>query len=168
MKILLGDIVEMAVDAIVVPAYSDLRSTPGIRQAVFEAADGPRLQAACRELGSCSIGQAVVTPSCGLPAKYIIHVVGLGWYSGRESERTLYTSCYLRALHKAVAYGCHIVALPLMFSGETHIPRTQALQLALQALQGYEQTHPQLKIKLVLYKPSIYKMAQQLLRAKDN
>ena len=166
MELVLGNIVEMDTDAIVTPAYSDLRSTPGIRQAVFEAADTQSLAEACRQLGSCGIGQAVVTPSFGLPCKYIIHVVGPGWYSGRETDRTLYTYCYLRALHKATAYQCKTVSVPLMFSGETHVPRNQALKLAFKVLAGYEESHPQLQIKLVLYKPSIYRMAQQLLLEK--
>lgn len=97
---------------------------------------------------------------------YIIHVVGPGWYSGRKADRTLYTYCYLQALHKAMAYQCMTVAVPLMFSGDTHIPRFQALQLALSTLTAYEKAHPLLQIKLVLYKPSIYKMAQQLLLEK--
>ncbi len=63
MDLVLGNIVEVTTDAIVTPAYSDLGSAPGIRQAVFEAADTERLVEVCQRWGSCGIGQAVVTPS---------------------------------------------------------------------------------------------------------
>ena len=162
MQLLLGDITEMTADAIAIPAHTDLKPTPGISEAVFRAADGKALLAACQKFGRCRMGQAVVTPSCGLPCKYIIHVAGPGWYSGHKSERLLFADCYLQALQKARAYHCRSIALPLMFSGEYHIPRAQALTIVFQVVRQFEKTHPDLDIALVLYKESIYQLAQRL------
>ena len=82
MRIVLGDITKMDTDAIVNAAVSDLSPCPGICSAIFAAADTEELKKACRKIGRCRIGHAVVTPSCGLPSKIIIHVAGAGWYGG--------------------------------------------------------------------------------------
>ena len=156
---ILGDIVDMRTDAIVTAAHSDLKPAPGISQAVFDAADTERLIEACRKIGRCRLGHAVVTPSCGLPSRYIIHVAGPGWYSGQKAERMLFANCYLHALQKASACHCRSVALPLMFSGAYHLPRAQALYIVCQTVAYFEQAHPELDITLVLYKDSIYRLA---------
>ena len=122
MKLVLGDIVDMDADAIVVPTHTDLAPCPGIRQSVFEACDSRQLTLACRQIGSCKIGRAVLTPSFGLPSRYIIHVAGPGWYGGRKADRLFFADCYLHALYKASACHCKTVALPLMFSGAYHLP----------------------------------------------
>ena len=77
MYLYLGDITRMETDAIVNAAGTDLRRCPGICDAIFAAADTEKLERACRKLGRCRIGQAVATPGCGLPCRYIIHVADL-------------------------------------------------------------------------------------------
>ena len=163
MKLILGNIVDMKTDAVVTPAHSDLRPIPGISEAIFKAADTKELTEHCRRIGHCRIGHAVVTPSCGLPSKYIIHVVGPGWYSGHKSERMLFAECYTKALHKATAFHCNSIAIPLMFSGEFHLPRSQALSIVKQVIHHYEEVHPKLDIYLVLYKESIYQLALKII-----
>ena len=163
MKLVLGNIVKMKTDAIVTPAHSDLKPSPGIREAIFKAADTKLLEAYCKKIHHCRIGHAVVTPSFGLPCKYIIHVVGPGWYSGRKNEHYLFAECYTRALHKATLCHCRSVALPLMFSGDFHLPRSQALRIVKQVVIHYEKLHPDLEIHLVLYKESIYHLASKIM-----
>lgn len=164
MKLILGDIIQMNTDAIVAPSHSDLKPSPGIREAIFKAADTKLLESYCQKIKHCRIGHAVITPSCGLPCKYIIHVVGPGWYSGRKSELFLFAECYTRALHKATLCHCKSVALPLMFSGDFHLPRTSALQIVNQVITHYEKLHPDLTIYLVLYKESIYRLAKKIIK----
>ena len=168
MKLVLGNIVQMDTDAIVCPAHADLQPIPGIREAVFQAADGKLLRKYCREKGRRRSGGAVITPSCGLPCRYIVHAVGPGWYSGRESDRRLFAACYAAALQAAHIYRCRSVALPLMFSGESHLPRFQALTIVCQVVDAFEKHHPDMDIQLVLYKKSIYDLAEKIYaRVKD-
>ena len=162
MELVLGDIVHMQTDAIVCPAHSDLRPAPGIREAVFRAADAEKLQSACRKLGRCPIGKAVLTPGFGLNCRYLIHVAGPGWYSGSKRDRQLFERCYLQALHKAWTWRCRSLALPLMFSGAYHLPRAEALVLVCQTVTEFERTHPGMQIQLVLYKPGIYHLAEKI------
>ena len=121
MYLYLGDITRMETDAIVNAAGTDLRRCPGICDAIFAAADTEELERACRKLGRCRIGQAVATPGCGLPCRYIIHVAGPGWYGGEPRERFLLAGCYQNALHKAYLCSCRRGAVPLIFSGDCHI-----------------------------------------------
>ena len=163
MRLILGDITKMETDAIVNAANSDLKPCSGICSAVFAASDSEKLLAACRKIGRCDIGKAVVTPSFGLPCKYIIHVAGVGWYSGRHNEKMLFAGCYRHALQKAYTYNCKRIAIPLMFSGDFHIPRAEALNIAGDVIKNFENHHPQLEVFLVLYKQNIYDMAVKLL-----
>ena len=167
MKLVLGDITKMDTDAIVNAAATDLKPCEGICQAIFRAADSKALLAACKKIGRCPIGRAVVTPSCGLPCKYIIHVAGAGWYSGHSNDRQLFKDCYIHALQKAYAYNCKTVALPLMFSGSLHIPRAEALKLVAEVILQFEVHCPAMEIRLVVFKQSIYDTALRVLRQMD-
>ena len=164
MKLVLGDITKMEADAIVNAAATDLKPCEGICQAIFNAADTRALLAACKKIGHCPIGKAVVTPSCGLPCKYIIHVAGAGWYSGHGNDRQLFQDCYVHALQKAYAYHCRTVAMPLMFSGSMHVPRTEALRLVGEVVAQFQKHCPNMEIRLVLYKQSIYDTARKVLK----
>ena len=81
----MGNIVNIATDAIVNAANTELKRTPGICEAIFAAADSAKLEEACRRHGHCPIGHSVMTPSFGLPARYIIHVAGPGLEARSES-----------------------------------------------------------------------------------
>lgn len=163
MKLVLGDITKINADAIINAAATDLRPCEGICQAIYHAADTNALLAACKKIGHCPIGRAVVTPSFGLPCKYIIHVAGAGWYSGHGNDRQLFKDCYIHALQKAYAYHCKTVAMPLMFSGNIHIPRVEALRLVGEVVSQFESHYSQMEIQLVLYKRSIYEAALRVL-----
>ena len=163
MKLVLGDITKMDTDAIVNAAATDLKPCEGICQAIFKAADTEMLMGLCKKIGHCAIGRAVITPSCGLPCKYIIHVAGAGWYSGHGNDRGVFQDCYVHALQKAYAYHCRSVALPLMFSGSMHIPRPEALKMVGEIVSRFEASCPGMEIFLVLYKQSIYDSARRIL-----
>ena len=87
-----GNITYAETDAIVNAANSALREGGGVCGAIFGAVkkvggqDAHRkLTEACRAIGHCPTGDAVITPSFGLKATHIIHAVGPVW-SGREDD----------------------------------------------------------------------------------
>ena len=162
MKLVLGKIEEMDTDAIACPSHSDLKIKPGIREAVFLAADTEKLTELCNKKGYCPIGKGVITPSCGLPSDYIIHIVGPGWYGGRKADRELFAACFRQAMHLAFVMHCKSLALPLMFSGKSHLPRAEALSIVTEVVYAFEEKHPEMEITLVLYNQGTYTLAEAI------
>lgn len=128
-------ITEMDVDCIVNAANSQLRHGGGVCGAIFAAAGARELQAACDALGHCPTGEAVITPSFRLKAKYIVHAVGPIWQGGNHNEERLLYSCYQNAMKVACAKGCRSIAFPLISSGIYGYPVKDAWRVAIKAIQ---------------------------------
>jgi O-acetyl-ADP-ribose deacetylase (regulator of RNase III) len=125
-----GDITREAVDAIVNAANSGLRGGGGVDGAVHRAAGADRLQRACRAIGGCAPGHAVVTDGFDLTARYIIHTVGPVWRGGTQGEADVLASCYRSALAVADEVGARSVAFPAISTGVYGYPPDLAAEVA--------------------------------------
>lgn len=132
-----GDITKMETDAIVNAANSRLAPGGGVCGAIFAAAGYEPLDRACRAIGGCETGSAVITPGFGLPAKYVIHAVGPVWQGGTQNEAQLLGSCYASALALARENHCKSIAFPLISSGIYGYPKEEAFQIAISAIQSF-------------------------------
>ena len=101
LELIRNDITVMRVGAIVNAANSRLQRGGGVCGAIFARPDGAALQAACDRIGHCSVGDAVITPSFGLPAPFVIHAVGPVWQGGGQREEELLRSAYTLSLDLA-------------------------------------------------------------------
>lgn len=74
----------------------------GVDGAIHKAA-GPELLEACRKVGGCETGEAVMTKAFGiLQAKVIIHTVGPRIHDVvDEKSRSLLSNCYINSLRLA-------------------------------------------------------------------
>ena len=145
-----NDITTMPTDAIVNAANSRLAPGGGVCGAIFSASDYHKLDLACRKIGHCPVGQAVITPSFGLPAKYIIHAVGPIWQGGQQNEAKLLRGCYTSSLNLAKQHGCTSIAFPLISSGIYGYPKEEALRIAVEAIRAFLEDN-EMTVYLVLF-----------------
>ena len=125
-----GDITAERVDAVVNAANRGLRGGGGVDGAIHRAAGAARLQAACRAIGECPPGQAVVTDGFDLPARFIIHTVGPVWHGGTAGEPATLAGCYRNALALADEVGARSVAFPAIATGVYGYPSGEAAAVA--------------------------------------
>lgn len=143
-RLLQGDITKVAAEAIVTAANSGLRGGGGVDGAVHRAA-GPRLLEACRAIGGCSTGSAVVTPAFDLEANGVtdvIHAVGPRWHGGDRDEENLLRSAYRTSLELAEERGCKSIAFPSISTGVYGYPTRQAAPVALATCSRFLQGGP--------------------------
>jgi O-acetyl-ADP-ribose deacetylase (regulator of RNase III) len=131
-----GDITAERVDAVVNAANRQLRGGGGVDGAIHRAAGAARLQAACRVIGECPPGHAVVTDGFDLPARFIIHTVGPVWRGGAAGERETLASCYHSSLAVADEVGARSVAFPAISTGVYGYPPEQAAEVAVAAVRS--------------------------------
>ena len=74
-------------------------------------------------------GDAGWTTAGDMPARWVIHVVGPNYTAG-QTDRSLLTSCYARALEVADELGARTVAFPLVSAGIYGWPRDDAIDAA--------------------------------------
>ncbi len=125
-----GDITLERVDAIVNAANRQLRGGGGVDGAIHRAAGFDRLQAACRAIGECLPGQAVVTDGFDLAAQFIIHTVGPVWRGGADGEPETLAACYRNSLAMADEIGARSVAFPAISTGIYGFPSESAAEVA--------------------------------------
>lgn len=162
-SVVVGDLTRLPVDAIVNAANTALAPGGGVCGAIFAAAGYGELDRACRAIGGCPTGQAVLTPGFALPAKYIIHTVGPIWHGGSQGEAKLLRSCYDTSLRLAWDQGCRSIAFPLISAGIYGYPKQEALEIALDAMACFAQDHP-MDITLAVLDPGIADLAEAIQR----
>jgi len=132
--LVLGDITEQRVDAIVNAANSSLLGGGGVDGAIHRRG-GPAILAACRELragsyrGGLPVGQATATTAGQLAATWVIHTVG-PVYSASDDRSHLLASCYRESLRVADELGARSAAFPAVSAGIFGWPVDDAARIA--------------------------------------
>lgn len=155
------NIVNVAADAIVLPANEKLKEGGGASAAIFEAAGRKQLTQACRKIGFCEVGSAVPTLAFNLNANYIIHAVVPKWMDGNHDEYKLLSSAYLSSLKVADVMGCTSIAFPLLASGNNGYDLELAFQIARESIESFEGTKLK-KVILVIFGNRITSIVKDL------
>src|SRR5579864_6022015 len=104
LRLVIGDITKIRVDAIVNAANSGLRGGGGVDGAIHRAG-GPAIMREVDEIrknaGGCPTGSAVATSAGSLPAQFVFHAVGPIYRDGSHDEPQQLASCYRKCLELA-------------------------------------------------------------------
>jgi O-acetyl-ADP-ribose deacetylase (regulator of RNase III) len=161
------DITTLAVDAIVNAANAELFPGGGVSGAIHRAA-GPDLEDACRSIGGCEIGGAVITPGFALPARFVIHAVGPMWRGGTTNEQAALRRTYESIFRVARANaGLRTLAIPAISTGIYGFPKAAAAEIAVRAMRDNEDAFDRI-IACLFDDESASLYRRELDRAKEN
>ena len=133
--VLVGDITQQDVTAIVNAANSTLLGGGGVDGAIHDAG-GPEILKECQQIRKTvypkglPTGQAVITTGGNLPAKYVIHTVGPIYGRDPERQAELLAGCYQNSLLLARQHGVTSIAFPSISTGAFGYPKTEAAKIA--------------------------------------
>jgi O-acetyl-ADP-ribose deacetylase (regulator of RNase III) len=155
-RLIIGDITKVQVDAIVNAANESLLGGGGVDGAIHRAA-GPELLAECRTLGGCPTGQARITNGYRLPARHVIHTVGPVYRDGKHDEAGLLVSAHVESIRLAVANGVRTLAFPAISCGVYGYPLQDAANIALGTVGGLlRQGAPLDEVLFVLFNERVH------------
>ncbi|HTC35894.1 MAG TPA: O-acetyl-ADP-ribose deacetylase [Bryobacteraceae bacterium] len=152
LRLLIGDITKLRVDAIVNAANSGLRGGGGVDGAIHRAGGSVIMRdldaIRTRESG-CPTGSAVMTGAGALPAKYVFHAVGPIYHDGLHGEPEQLASCYRKCLELAEQNGVRSISFPAISTGAYGYPLEEAAGIALETIAS-RLRHPDCPIQDVL------------------
>lgn len=163
-ELLMGDITEQYVDAIVNAANESLLGGGGVDGAIHRAA-GPELLAACRKVGGCPTGEARITPGFDLAAKYVIHTVGPVWHGGDRNEDDLLARCYRNSMRLAHENDVRSIAFPSISTGVYRFPLERAVPIAVRELRAAANRYPDVAVvRIVAFSQATYDVYERVMK----
>jgi O-acetyl-ADP-ribose deacetylase (regulator of RNase III) len=153
-ELVLGDITEQEVDAIVNAANPSLLGGGGVDGAIHRAG-GTSILEECSLLGGCDPGDVKPTSGGALPAKHVLHAVGPIWRGGGEAEAELLASCHRRAIELADELGCRSVAFPAISTGAYGYPVELAAPVAIAATREALAAHPAVEVARFVFRDDL-------------
>ena len=147
-----GDLVATECDAIVNASNVNLKMVEGVGRAIFHKAGDKELTYACKQIGHCDVGYAVLTPSFNLTnAKAIIHAVGPIYINGKHDEEKNLRKVYQSVFKIALDNNFKTLAFPLL-SGEFNYPLRECYEIAEDEIKKFLMNHRDFKIYMILFK----------------
>lgn len=147
-----GDLVSKEVDCLVNASNVNLSMVEGVGRAIFHKAGDIELARACKKIGHCNVGDAVITPSFGInTAKIIIHAVGPIYINGKHDEEKNLRSAYNKSLKLVIENNYSSAAFPLL-SGEFNFPLKECYSIAEDEILRFLKENPEVIIYMVMYK----------------
>ncbi|MBR1870923.1 MAG: O-acetyl-ADP-ribose deacetylase [Kiritimatiellae bacterium] len=169
MKIVLGDITTLEVDAIVNAANQVMLGGGGVDGAIHRAA-GKELLEACLKVPEvrpgvrCPTGEARITPGFNLPAKFVIHTVGPVYRGGGCKEPEKLADCYRNSLALAAENGCKSIAFPCISTGIYGYPVGDAARIAVREAREFLKTHGDMAITFCCFSQGDAAIYEDLLK----
>lgn len=154
-----GDITDMAVDAIVNAANTDLILGAGVAGAIRRRG-GKRIEEECERRGPIALGEAAVTTGGNLKAHYVIHAASmhLGGRTGANSLALTTRNSLLRAEEKAIKS----IAFPAIGTGIAGFPMEECANIMIKQVLDHIKSRTSLeKIYFVLFDDAALKIFEE-------
>jgi len=160
-ELVLGDITDLDVDAIVNAANTRLKLGGGVAGAIRRKG-GPKIQEECDRIGYCPVGGAVITSGGNLKARYVIHAVGPRYGEGNEDEKL--RSATLNSLRLAEEHRLASIAFPAISTGAFGFPKDRCARIMLSTVLAYVKKGTNLKrIVFALYDQETFNIFEKTL-----
>ena len=137
-KLVKGDISELAVDAIVNAANAHLQMGGGVAGSILSKG-GQSIQDECDQIGFTAVGQAALTSGGRLKAKYVIHAVGPRIGEGDEENKLF--NATLNSLKIAQQKRLQTIAFPAISTGIFGYPLERCAQIMLKTTKDFLAKH---------------------------
>ena len=165
-NVLLGDITEVEVDAIVNAANNTLLGGGGVDGAIHRVG-GKTILEQCKKTGGCPTGESRITTAGNLPSNYVIHTVGPIYKEGNSGEEKLLYEAYYNSLLLAKEYNINSIAFPSISTGAYGYPIEEAMKIAVKAIMTFIERERQISnISLVLFKETDFLLYTNYLKEK--
>ena len=146
MDIVVGDITELEVDAIVNPTNTMLMPQEGIPAMVFRNG-GARIQVECNSIRNkiqkLPVGAAVITSGGDLRALNVIHTACPRMGMGKEAQKL--KLCVINSLKLLDQKNLNSIAFPLISTGQYGFTVEQSAEIMVRAIREYFQSTGKLK-----------------------
>ena len=157
--VLVGDITQQRVSAIVNAANSTLLGGGGVDGAIHQRG-GPEILKACQLLrqtqypNGLPTGNVALTTAGNLPADYVIHTVGPIYGRDREHDAQLLARCYENSLNCAADHKLSSIAFPSISTGAFGYPREEAAAVSSEAIKNWFAANDVVEeVRLVFFQP---------------
>jgi len=154
-----ADITEMAVDAIVNPANTDLTMDAGVAAAIRCKA-GERIEEECERLAPIRLGETAVTSGAKLKALFVIHAASMrpGEKATADSLRLATHASLMRAEEK----GIRSMAFPAIGTGAAGFSMAECAPIMLKSVLEHTKVRTSLeKIYFVLFDDAALKAFEE-------
>ena len=155
-RIVIGDITTLKVDAIVNAANSTLMGGGGVDGAIHRAG-GQAILIECKRIrqqdypDGLPTGEAVITTGGQLPARHVIHTVGPVKSAEGDRAASLLAACYRNSLALAVQHSLSSIAFPAISTGVYGYPREEAASVASQTIQDFLDSDTSIREVLLVF-----------------
>ena len=169
-KVIQGDITQIAVDAVVNAANTSLLGGGGVDGAIHRKG-GKEILDECilirNRQGGCNVGNAVITSAGKLPSKYVIHTVGPVWNGDKTEKEKLLKNCYISCLELAIENKIKTIAFPNISTGIYHFPKDKAAIIATNTILNFKSNDIIEKILFVCFDEENFNIYNNILNNKN-
>ena len=154
-EILLGDITEMNVDAVVSSDDNHLTMGGGVSEAILKAG-GNIIWEKSRKYIPAKLGSAVVTSAGRLYAKYVIHTIVIDFDEGIWPDADTVQMATASCLNEADRLECKTIAMPALGTGAGELDVESVVYAMIDTIfEELENKHNLQKVTIVLYRQDI-------------